>query len=112
MPFFDLIKMTLPLLIIIALLGGVMWYIRKFSFNSRTVSDLGIDIKVLSSKMILPKKYISIVKVKDRLFVLGVSDQSINLLKEFDISPEDEIHFENSGKENFMDILKKNLAMK
>jgi len=109
MGFFDIVKMILPLLLIIALLGGVLWFVKKYSYQSRNTGSLGIDIKVLSSKMILPKKYVSIVKVKDRLLVLGISDGSINLLKEFEVSPEDEMTFESSGKENFMDILKKNL---
>ncbi len=109
MSFFDIIRMLLPLLLITALLGGVLWFVKKYSFQSRVNQSLGIDIKVLSSKMILPKKYISVVKVKDRLLVLGISDSSINLLKEFDVSPEDEITFDTTGKENFMDVLKKNL---
>ncbi len=109
MTFFDIVKMILPLLLIIALLGGVLWFVKKYSYQSRSTANLGIDIKVLSSRMILPKKYVSVIKVKDKLLVLGVSDSSINLLKEFEVSPEDEITFESSAKENFMDILKKNL---
>lgn len=109
MSFFDIIRMVLPLLLIIALLGGVLWFIKKYSYQNRLSPVLGVDIKVLSSKMILPKKYISVIKVKDKLLVLGISDSSINLLKEFETSPEDEIALGNSGKENFMDVLKKNL---
>jgi flagellar protein FliO/FliZ len=90
----------------------VLWFIRKYSFQARTNQSLGVDIKVLSSKMILPKKYISVIKVKDRGLVLGVSEASINLLKEFDVSPEDEITFQTPGKENFIDVLKKNLNFK
>ena len=109
MAFFDTVKMILPLLLIIVLLGGVLWFIKKYSYQSRTTNNLGVDVNVLSSKMILPKKYISVVKVKDRLLVLGVSESSINLLKEFEVDPEDEINVGASGKETFMDILKKNL---
>lgn len=109
MSFFDIVRMLFPLFLITALLGGVLWYIKKYSFKAKNNAGLGVDVKVMSSKMILPKKYISIIKVKDRLLVLGISDSSINLLKEFDVSPEDEITFESRGKENFMDVLKKNL---
>jgi flagellar protein FliO/FliZ len=110
--FFDTIRMLLPLLLITALLGGVLWFIRRYSYQARANQSLGIDIKVLSSKMILPKKYISVIKVKDRILVLGVSEGSINLLKEFDVSPEDEITFNEPGKENFIDVFKKNLNFK
>ncbi len=109
MTFFEIIRMVLPLLLIIALLGGVLWFVKKYSYQARSSESLGIDINVLSSKMILPKKYVSIVKIKDRLLVLGVSDGSINLLKEFEVSPGDEISLNTSNKENFLDILKKNL---
>ena len=105
----DIVKMIFPLLLIVILLAGVLWYVKRYSFQSKGLQSLGVDVKVISSKMILPKKYISIIKVKDRLLVLGVSDNSINLLKEFDVSPEDEIEFNSTGKENFVDILKKNL---
>ena len=109
MAFFDIVKMILPLLLIIVLLGGVLWFVKKYSYQSRTTTNFGVDVNVLSSKMILPKKYISVVKVKDRLLVLGISESSINLLKEFEVSPEDEISFDSSGRESFMDVLKKNL---
>ena len=85
MAFFDIVKMILPLLLIIVLLGGVLWFVKKYSYQSRTTSNFGVDVNVLSSKMILPKKYISVVKVKDRLLVLGISESSINLLKEFEV---------------------------
>ena len=109
---FDIFKMILPLLLLVGLLGVVLWYVKRYSFNSKNTRSLGIDIKVLTSKMILPKKYVSIIKVKDRLLVLGVSDGSINVLKEFDVSPEDEIEFNSSDKESFIDLLKKNLNFK
>ena len=109
MAFFDIVKMIFPLLLIIVLLGGVLWFVKKYSYQSRTANNLGVDVNVISSKMILPKKYISLVKVKDRLLVLGISESSINLLKEFEVKPEDEISFESQDKLNFMDVLKKNL---
>ena len=112
MPLFDVVKMILPLLLLVGLLGGVLWYVKRFSYQSRNTKSLGIDVKILTSKMILPKKYISVIKVKDRLLVLGVSDNSINLLKELDVNPEDEIEFNSNEKENFLDILKKNLNFK
>jgi len=109
MAFFDIIKMIFPLLLIIALLGSVLWFVKKYSYQSRNNGGAAVDVNVVFSKMILPKKYISVVKIKDRLLVLGVSESSINLLKEFEISPEESINTESSGKENFMQILKKNL---
>ena len=112
MPIIDVVKMIFPLLLIVILLGGVLWYVKRYSFQNRGTKSLGIDVNVLSSKMILPKKYISVVKIKDKLLVLGVSESSINLLKEFEVSPEDEVELGTPGKENFLDILKKNLNFK
>ena len=44
--------------------------------------------------------------------VLGVSDNSINVLKELDVEPSDEIDISPQGKETFIDLLKKNLNFK
>ncbi len=113
MSFTDLINAFIPLLIIFGLLYGILIFVKKFSFSPRAKLSKSLSITVISNQMILPKKYISVVKVKDKLFVLGVSDTSINLLKEldYDQSLENEIN-EDSDKHNFMDLFKRNLTTK
>jgi flagellar protein FliO/FliZ len=58
--------------------------------------------------MIMPKKFLSVVKVKDKLLILGVSETGITLLKEIDADETDLMHEtlvnQNQG---FAEILKK-----
>jgi flagellar protein FliO/FliZ len=77
----ELIKLILPLLFITLLLAGLLLFAKRFSLPKGKSNIL--NIKVLSSQMIMPKKFISIVKVQDKLLVLGISETGINLLKEF-----------------------------
>ena len=113
MSFLDITKAILPLILIVGMLYGVLYFIRKYGISFKGNKTGSVAINVLSSKMIMPKKYISVVKVDDKLLILGVSDHSITLLKEVDRPEETEQPFAgNENKINFMDLLKKNLGLK
>ncbi len=112
MTLLTVVKAIVPLIFILGLLYAVLWAVKKysFSFNGKKSGN----IKVLSTQMILPKKYISLVKIEDKVLVLGVSEHSVNLLKELDHVPEDigrQINAE-VDKDNFIGLLRKNLGMK
>ena len=85
---------------------GLLIFAKRFSLPKGKSNIL--NIKVLSSQMLMPKKFISIVKVQDKLLVLGVSESGINLLKEFPASdanlPED---INSIPQSKFSDIFKK-----
>ena len=106
MSFTELIKLILPLLIISALLFGLVIFTKKFSLPKGKNNLL--NIKVISSQMLMPKKFISIVKVQDKLLVLGVSEGGINLLKEFSASDANlQDDFNLASKPKFFDVFKK-----
>lgn len=109
----DLLKALLPLVLIIGLLYAAMLFLKRYSFRGKG-KDAGIlNIRVLSNKMIMPKKFISVVRVEDKLFLLGLSENSITLLKEID-SPVDKTDeaAQQFEKESFFNILKKNMGMR
>lgn len=113
MSFLDIIKTLFPLVAIILLLFGVLLLVKKYTFSltGKRIQNLHVDI--IHNQMIAPKKYLSLVRIKDKIFVLGISDNNITLIKEFDYdeSFENEIH--GSGvKQNFVDVLKQNLGIK
>ncbi|MBZ0198933.1 MAG: flagellar biosynthetic protein FliO [Ignavibacteriaceae bacterium] len=113
MGFFDVVKALIPLLFILGLLYGALWYVRKRSFSFGGKKVHGINIKVLGTQLLMPKKYVSIVKVHNKVLVLGISEGSVNLLKELDesaieIEPDDI----GEAKPNFGELLKKNLGLK
>jgi flagellar protein FliO/FliZ len=110
----DLIKALIPLLLIVALLYGVLVFIKKYGikFKGKNEPD-SLKIKVLSNQMIMPKRFISVVKIEDKKLVLGISEHSITLLKELDSAVNDfEMRKDEPGKENFLDVLKKNFGLR
>jgi flagellar protein FliO/FliZ len=109
----DIIKALFPLIIIIGILYLVLRYVRKFYAPVKGVNISNYQVKVLTTQMIMPKKYVSVIKIKDKILVVGMSDNSINLLKELDIE-KDEITEQNITveKNSFVDLFKKNLSLK
>ncbi len=113
MSLFDIIKTVIPLFFIVALMYGVLVFVKKYGIKINGNKTGLVHINLISSQMIMPKKFISVVKVEDKLLVLGISEQSITLLKELN-------HPENSSNQNiiinekinFLDSLKKNLGLK
>jgi flagellar protein FliO/FliZ len=118
MGLFDILGAFVPLIIVVALLYGVLVFVRKYGYNLRGKEYTAIDIKVVSTKMIMPKKYVSVIKVDDKLLVVGVTDNSINLLKEledtelFHAPREPQLPAMPGGIGGIIDIFKKNLGMK
>jgi flagellar protein FliO/FliZ len=111
---FDLIKAFIPLLLLVGLLYGVLVFVKKYGIKFKGKNDLSsLKIKVLSNQMIMPKRFISVVKIEDKKLVLGISEHSITLLKELNSEVNDlEIRKDEPGKDNFLDILRKNFGLK
>jgi flagellar biogenesis protein FliO len=64
--------------IIVLILVGFKWYKNKLSFE-----DNYFSMEVLGKQHINPKQYLMMVRIEGRKLLLGVSEQSINLIKEF-----------------------------
>lgn len=113
MSFFDIIKTVIPLFLIVALMYGVLIFVKKYGIKINGNKTGSVHINIISSQMIMPKRFISVVKVEDKLLVLGISEQSITLLKELN-QPEDfpKQSIVINEKMNFLDSLKKNLGLK
>jgi flagellar protein FliO/FliZ len=112
MSFFDIIKSIVPLILILALLFGVWLLVRKYSFSLTGKKLRNLHIDVLHNQLILPKKYLSLVRVKDKLLVLGISENNISVLKELDYNELEDEFIPNEHRHNFIDLLKQNLGMK
>ena len=113
MSFLDIVKAFIPLIIIVGLLYGVLLLIKKYGTPFKGTKGGSIPIKVLSTQMIMPKKFISIVRVDDKLLVLGISENSISMLKELEPSEVvEENSFNTKSENNLLDILRKNLGLR
>jgi len=108
----------LQIFIILAIMMGVMYvllYLVKkylYSFDKKGVS--GSKISVISTQTILPKKYVSVVKFNNVVYLLGVSDQSVNLIDKLDSNLIDHIDAVDNlnEKPDFLKLLKSNMGIK
>ena len=93
---------------------GMLYFVKKYmySFDKKGSSDS--RIQVLSTQTILPKKFVSVIKYNDSVYLLGVSDQSVNLIDKLSSNHLDEENEENSNleKPNFLQLLKNNMGIK
>ncbi len=88
------------------MLYGLLVFVKKYSFK-RSGKAL-LDIKVISNQMIMPKKFLSVVKVKDKLLILGISETGITLLKEIDADENDLMNEAYTNpNQGFAEIFKK-----
>jgi flagellar protein FliO/FliZ len=108
------------LMLVVLLIFVVLYLLKKFVFR-----DFGTTIgrknssefKIVGQIMLQPKKYIYIIKFFDRMLVVGITDNNLNLLSEI-TDKESLINIENSfspekGNTNsFLDHLKSNLGIK
>jgi len=80
------LKTFLSLVLIVALMFGFLFVVRKYLLGSRTpsqIGNLGADnLKVLTSLHLQPKKAVYLVKVFNKVMLVGVSDNSIAALGE------------------------------
>jgi flagellar protein FliO/FliZ len=106
MSFFEIVKLIFPLLLICLMLYGLLVFVKRYSFKRG--GNALLDIKVINNQMIMPKKFLSVVKVKDKLLILGICENSITLLKEIDADATDLMNeTEANNTQGFAEIFKK-----
>lgn len=106
MSFFEILKLVFPLFLIVVMLYGVLLFVKKYQFKGSKLSSE--NLRIITTLMLMPKKYLSVVKVNDKVLILGLSEQSITLLKEMNIEElnlPDDSNFQNNP--NFLDVFKK-----
>jgi flagellar protein FliO/FliZ len=79
-----LAKTLLSLAAVLGLMIGVVFLLKKFVYGSGTQSSAQVDIRVMGSRSLSPKKSISVVRVMGKVLVVGLSEQGISLLTELD----------------------------
>jgi flagellar biogenesis protein FliO len=91
---------------------GLLYLMKKYLYKYDNSASTGLKIKVLSLHTILPKKYICVVRIHDKNYVLGISENSINVIDEIENLEIKEEKPTSFGTGNFMEILKKNMGLK
>lgn len=78
--FSSFLKMIFALAIVLGLLVGVMFFVKRFMQNTVSASDSQALINVISSKYLGPKSSIILVEVMDQIIVVGISGQQMTTL--------------------------------
>jgi len=86
--------------IIVLILVGFKWYKNKLSFD-----DNYFSMEVLGKQHINPKQYLMMVRIEGRKLLMGVSEQSINLIKEFMEEQNNELTTDNDISSSSTDLL-------
>jgi flagellar protein FliO/FliZ len=78
------LKMIFALAIVLGLLIGVMYFVKRFMQQTGAVSDNQPLINIISSKYLGPKSRIIVVEVIDKILVVGISNQQMTTLAAID----------------------------
>jgi flagellar protein FliO/FliZ len=112
-----ILKTLGSLALIIALIIGILYLFKKYIYKDYGSKGTPNNIKVLTHLILQPKKIIYFIKVFDKILVLGVSENNINILSEITDLAEIEKFQEglrkpDTGKKDFLDYFKENMGIK
>lgn len=82
--FYSFLKMIFALAIVLGVLIGGMYFVKKIMQQMNPSSDNQGLINIISSKYMGPKNKIVLVEVLDQLIVLGISNQQMTALSHID----------------------------
>ena len=76
------IKTIASLVFVLFLMGVVLYVLKKYLFSKTLLSHSGVEMRVVGSLSLQPKKTIQLIKVVNKFFVVGITDQSISPIAE------------------------------
>ncbi|MGI6370533.1 MAG: flagellar biosynthetic protein FliO [Ignavibacteria bacterium] len=79
----NIIQSFIILFIAVLILAGFLFFIKK-NANKRNQNRIGINMKVISKISLQAKHHIFVVKVAEKVLVIGVSENNMNILTELD----------------------------
>jgi flagellar protein FliO/FliZ len=79
-----LVKTLLSLCAVLGLMVAVLAVVRRLYRPGSAADGSGISIELLARKTLQPKCSVAVVKVLDRILVIGATDQQVSLLTEID----------------------------
>ena len=104
--FWSSVKVITALALTLILLVVAIWILKRFLRVQRIPGISGGALSVLEIRYIAPKKAVVLIKVLERVLIVGVSDNSITTLGE--LTPEETTHIkqdQKSGSGVFKNIL-------
>lgn len=110
----DVIQIFLILAVMTGIMYGLLYLVKKYLYSYDTKGKSDSRIQVISTQTILPKKFVSVIKFNDSVYLLGVSEQSVNLIDKIDSETvlTTDKYSDSSEKKNFLQLLKSNMGIK
>ncbi len=90
------LKVIGGLALVIGLMVLLVIWLKKLGFSQKTLKQ-GSLIRILDTRMIGPKKYVSVLQIADQNIVVGITDQQITMLTGLNDDPALKI---DKGKED------------
>ncbi len=83
--FFDIVKMVVALAAIIGLVFAVVWLMKRFLPGAARAAGERVDMYVVGQLSVGSRQRVAVVRVHDRVLVLGITEESITTLA--DLTP-------------------------
>jgi len=101
---YSILKLLFSLTFVIGMIFLTTYLYKRFSLNKLgKLNTKGQFLSVLTTLPIGSKKYLSVIKAGEKFLLIGITENSINLISELN----DVEIVEEEKRNNFMDILKK-----
>lgn len=110
----DILQIFLVLGLMVIFMYGLLFIVKKYFYSFEKRSASGNKINIISTQAIMPKRFLSIIEFNNKVYMVGVTDQSINLIDKIDSDSIGQIDKKNEEVEklNFLTLLKNNMGMK
>lgn len=76
------VKTLLSLTAVLALMGGIVFVMKKFLLGGRASPSHIVEMRVLGTMMLQPKRAVSVIQVMNKVLILGVSEEGMQTLGE------------------------------
>lgn len=88
----DIIYLIISLSFIVGLIVFTLYWLKKSKILlSSKIGKKGYTIDILSTTVLAQNRYVTLVKVKDDIFLLGVSEGNINKLQQYKVKDFEEV---------------------
>ena len=76
------VKTFLSLAAVIALMIGVVFVMKKYMYGGKASSTNIVDMKIIGTMMLQPKRSVSVLKVMNKVLIIGVTEDGMQTLGE------------------------------
>ncbi len=113
MNYWDIAKIFLILFVMLGVMYLLLYLVKKYLYTVDTKKSNSYKINILSTQTLLPKKFVSVIKIKNKVYILGVADNSVNLIDKMDDLSDENTYTSINSEEKltFLQLLKKNMGL-